>query len=142
MTDELSVLLAEARIAFERRGDRTRAAELVERALAQLDGTGTSAELCERFAARLVMLDDFARAEPFMRRAIELESAREPISPIVLGTRHMFYAKHLHAARRFREAAHHASEGVAWYAKGCAPGDRELAFVRADAARIVASYWP
>jgi hypothetical protein len=126
-------LLAEARIVFERDGDRARAAELVERALALLDHK--TPELCERFAARFVMLGDFARAEPFMRDAIELETLRVPRSPIVLGTRHMFYAKHLHAAARFREAAHHAAEGVAWYAKGCAPDDRELAFVRADAAR-------
>lgn len=128
-------LLTEARIAFERDRDAVRARELVDRAIAAM--TERTAELCGRIAARLVMLGDRERAVPFAREAIELDATG---SSIVVGTRHMFYAKLLHELRRWREAAHYAGEGARLYALGCAADDRELAFVRADAARIIASY--
>lgn len=131
MTDPL----LEARIAYERDHDVVRARQLVDRAIEAM--TERTAEQCGRIAARLVMLGDRERAVPFAQSAIELDSSG---SPIVLGTRHMFYAKLLHELHRWRDAAHHAGEGARLYALGCAPDDRELAFVREDAARIIASY--
>lgn len=129
-------LLTEARVAFERDRDVARARELVDRAIATM--TERSAKLCGRIAARLVMLGDRERAVPFALEAVELEASG---SPIVLGTRHMFCAKLLHELRRWRDAAQHASEGARLYALGCPDDDNpELAFVRADAARIIASY--
>jgi hypothetical protein len=128
MTDPL----IEARFAFERDGDVARARELIDRAIAQRAESG-------RIAGYLVMIGDHARAEPFARDALARELASNPVKPVIAGTRHLFLAKLLHALGN-REAAEHAREGIAWYAKGVAAGDRELAFVRADAAKIIASY--
>jgi hypothetical protein len=128
MTD----LLVEARFAFERDGDVARARELIDRAIAEHDEPG-------RIAGYLVMIGDHARAEPFARNALAFELACDPIKPVIAGTRHLFLAKLLDALGN-REAAVHAREGIAWYSKGVPAGDRELAFVRADAARIIARY--
>ena len=48
---------------------------------------------------------------------------------MTLGTRHLFYAKFLFEQKRFAEAAKHAREGLALYAEGVEPGDRELAYI-------------
>ena len=124
--------LIEARFAFERDGDVARARELIDQAIAEHAEPG-------RIAGYLVMIGDHARAEPFAREALAHELAIVPVKPVIAGTRHLFLAKLLDALGR-AEAAVHAREGVAWYARGVAADDRELAFVRADAARIIARY--
>ncbi|HEY1550921.1 MAG TPA: hypothetical protein VGG28_23995 [Kofleriaceae bacterium] len=124
--------LIAARIAFERDHDVARARELIDQAIAARDEPG-------RIAGYLVMIGDHARAEPFAREALALELALDPIKPVIAGTRHLFLAHLLDTLGR-AEAVVHARAGVEWYAKGVAATDRELAFVRADAAKIIARY--
>jgi hypothetical protein len=124
--------LIAARFAFERDHDVARARELIDQAIAEHDEPG-------RIAGYLVMIGDHARAESFAREALALELAIDPVKPVIAGTRHLFLAKLLDALGH-AEAAMHAREGVALYAKGVTATDRELAFVRADAARIIARY--
>jgi hypothetical protein len=121
--------------------DAAEARELVDAALALVDELELSdaqrAEVYESFASRLQQLGDDERCESFMVKAIELEAGVVPVRPVILGTRHMFYALFLHRSGRLHEAAWQATTGSDWYARGSAPDDRELARVRADAARIV-----
>ena len=124
--------LIAARFAFERDGDVARARELIDQAIAEHADPG-------RIAGYLVMIGDHARAEPFARDALARELACDPVKPVIAGTRHLFLAKLLDALGN-PEAAVHARAGIEHYSNGVAADDRELAFVRADAARIIARY--
>lgn len=129
----LSGMLAMARLELSR-DNRERALELTQQANELVPYMVGDVEdqlgVYELLAARWNQLGEPARAEPFIIQMLQLETGLPERRPVILGTRHLFYAKFLFEQRRFAQAAQHAREGLALYAEGVPPDDKELAYIR------------
>lgn len=137
---DIGRMRATARYYFEK-DDTARAKELARNADELLGDLILDApELADLYAGMAALWTDMGeddRAEHWIVKALELEASSPERRPITLGTQHLFYAQFLFQRRRFAEAAKHAREGIAIYAEGVEPGDRELAFIRRDMERVL-----
>ncbi|WP_433611419.1 hypothetical protein ACQP2P_44215 [Dactylosporangium sp. CA-139114] len=134
-------LVTEAQVLLRLDTDRVRVLELVTAADAMLADMDADAEArADSYASVSALwldLGDEQRSEQRIVQAIEAETQVTPARPVILGTRRLFYAKLLHAQRRFADAARHASEGLAIYAHGVAPDHPELARLKVYFAPIL-----
>ncbi|GAA2344893.1 hypothetical protein GCM10010170_030690 [Dactylosporangium salmoneum] len=134
-------LVTGARVQLRLEQDRVRALELVTAAdamLADIDADAQArADMYASVSALWLDLGDERRSEQRIVQAIEAEAQVTPARHVILGTRRLFYAKLLHAQRRFADAARHASEGLAIYAQGVEPDSPELARLKVHFAPIL-----
>lgn len=132
--DDIDNIRSEARYILEAKKDRTRAVELATKAhemLPIMEGPPhEQADIYAGMAALWNDLGDYARVEPLIRKALEIEATLAERRPVFFGTRRLFYAKFLFERGRFVEAAKHAREGIATYSEGVPPDDKELAYLR------------